>query len=468
MVMTTASAVWILAFLLVPPLVAAVLYVLPRLPGQLRIPIVRPALAALAFSCSYVRKPWYQEVFFEDYRGVDRGFGVTIPDFLFFGFLIWLLIGGDGWRKRVWWPTNTTLFLALLAVSCLSLLQSQVSYFGFFTIHKFVRGLILYWVVVNLVHDRKDVVAVLSGVFLSILFQFGLVIYDKYVTGAVVNRVVGAFPHPNSLAMYCELVIPVALALVIVGTRSRRLNLVCALTVIAGVICVIFTKSRASLAIMSTTICLVPLVCFLIRPSVRVVGVIAAGLLVMSAIGAAAAPQILERFHEAPKESEQTREYFNNAAVAMADHYRFGTGINSYSWMLANTRYYWYVYPDKIGIENPRAFRYSARGKSRLGTCHNIYLLFAAETGWIGMIVFLLFILRFYVHNLWHYLRAIDPEYKAILLGLLAGFWSIHLQGTLEWVWRQTAFFYLFILLSGLMVAIARLQPRRQVVLSRA
>jgi len=142
----------------------------------------------------------------------------------------------------------------------------------------------------------------------------------------------------------------------------------------------------------------------------------------------------------------------------MANHYTFGTGLNSYSWMLGNTEYYWYVYPDKVDtVEDLDAFRESKRGMSRLGTAHHIYLLFAAETGWLGMWTFILFLLRFYLKNFFLLLKARDEYYQAILLGLFIGFSTLHLQGLLEWIFRQTQVFYLFFILSGLMVAIGNI-----------
>jgi len=94
---------------------------------------------------------------------------------------------------------------------------------------------------------------------------------------------------------------------------------------------------------------------------------------------------------------------------------------------------------------------------SRLGTAHHIYLLFAAETGWLGMWTFILFLLRFYLKNVVLLLKAHDPYYQAILLGLFIGFSTLHLQGLLEWIFRQTQVFYLFLILSGLMVAIGNI-----------
>ena len=70
------------------------------------------------------------------------------------------------------------------------------------------------------------------------------------------------------------------------------------------------------------------------------------------------------------------------------------------------------------------------------------------------MVVMIIFILRYYIRNIVLLFRARDEYYHALLLGLLVGFSVLHLQGMLEWILRQTQVFYLFCILSGLMVSI--------------
>ena len=384
-------------------------------------------------------------------------FAVTIPDLFFFGFFFWFLLGGSG-QKLILWPCNATLWTLMIVISIISLTGCAVAYYGLFTVHKFIRGLILLWVMVNVVRGRKDVQAVITGLMAAVIFQGANVFWAKYVTHSVVNRSVGSFPHPNSLAMYVDLIIPAILALILAQGFTRKENRWAVAALFLGMLCVVFTKSRAALVIMIGALGSVTAISVVVKPTARKVGIIFIGFLLVDLIGVAVAPRIIKRFQSAPKASEETREYFNSAAKAMANHYTFGTGLNSYSWMLGNTEYYWYVYPDKVDtVDDPEEFRESKQGMSRLGTAHHIYLLFAAETGWLGMWVFILFLLRFYLKNFVLLLKARDEYYQAILLGLFVGFSTLHLQGLLEWIFRQTQVFYLFLVLSGLMVAIGNI-----------
>jgi hypothetical protein len=443
--MKLASILGIITFLIGVPSVLVSLFSNPKLR--------RPFLTLLAFSTCYVKKPLYMEVFFVPYRGVDRGFGVTVPDLLCFGFFLWIILGGSK-DKIIWWPYNTILWQLLIAVSVLSLISSSVAYYGLFTLHKIIRGYILYWVIVNLVREKEDVAAVVSGVMGAVIFQSGVVIWDKYITHTVVNRSIGSFPHPNSLAMYVDLVTPMVLAVVLAGGFSKSATRMAMLAILGGVVCIIFTKSRASLVIMGASLALVTGLSILLKPSGKKIAIALVGFLLVDILGVIAAPKIIERFQKAPEASELTRVYFNQAARAMADNKLFGMGLNSYSWTLANTDYYWYVYSEERGtVKDEDEFRDSRMGQSRLGTAHHIYYLFAAETGWTGMIIFILFLARYYLHNVVLLFRTKNEYYQAILLGLLVGFSTLHLQGLLEWIFRQTQVFFLFCVLSGLMVA---------------
>lgn len=435
-------AAWILGVLSV----AGLLFVIPDLH--------RWILTLLAFTTCCIMKPFYQEVFFQTYRGTDRGFGVTIPDLLFFGYFFFLLLGSTK-RKLIGWPYNMTPGLSLILISSISLIGSQVLLYGLFTIYKLICGLVLYWVIVNVVKEKADIEAIITGLVTAVIFQGLLVSWQKFVTQSVVYRATGTFPHPNTLAMYVNLIVPIALSLLLSNTLMKRQNKWAVLTILSGILCTVFSKSRAGLVLMLGAIVLTTVISVLIKPSFRNVCIVVSGLVTLSILGVIVTPQIANRFETAPEESAQTRAYFNRAARAMATTHFFGVGINGYSWTVANTSYYWIVYADLLADEpNPQAFRESPLGQDRLGTVHHIYYLFASETGWTGMGIFILCIVRFYGCNLVSVLRSTDNYCRAVLLGTLIGFTTLHLQGFLEWAFRQTSLFYLFLLISGLVTAI--------------
>ncbi len=451
---TEGNVGWTLLYLAAPPFLAFLLWARPD--------FERPVLAVLAFTTCHIHKPLYMEVMFRNYRGTDRGYGVTPTDLLVAGLLLWLLATGRDRRSRIWLPWNTVPYLGLAVVACISVCQSPVPDLGFFTLYKLLRGFLLYWVVVNCVRSRKEVKAVLAGLLATLIFQGWVVFYDKWITGAVVYRVVGTFPHPNSLAMYVNMVLPLALALLLVGGRLRLRDLFLVSLVAGGLILVVFTRSRAAMVLAAGVVLFQPIYQFFLGPSRRIVILVGCGLFVLAALGAALGPSIQRRFRSAPDQSALTRIYFNDAARAMARDHTFGVGLNAYSWTVANTEYYWLVYPDKADVPDRLAFRQSEAGHRRLGTAHNIYYLWAAEIGWWGLGFWLLWAGRFLLRNLVEIRRNRHPADRALLLGLLLAAVTFHMQGWLEWVGRQTQVFYLFLLLAGLLVALGRIRREGQ------
>ncbi|MDK2972919.1 MAG: hypothetical protein PWP23_2674 [Candidatus Sumerlaeota bacterium] len=456
--MTAASAAGILVFLLGVPAIAALLFAFPR--------HRRLLLALMVFTICYVKKPFYQEVFFVNYRGVDRGFAVTIPDLFFFGFFLFALLGGLK-RKLVWIPFNSVPWFFVILISALSLVGTEVPFYGTFTIHKFIRCWILYWVVVNVVREKEDVYAVLAGLAASLVFQGFLVFWSKYITGSVVNRSVGSFRHPNTLAMYVDLIGPMLMGALLSGRLPRRLNTLALVAIFAGFVSVIFTKSRAAIVLVPAALGCVIAVSLVMKPTARKMAIASVGMAGALLVLAIAMPRIVRRFQTAPEESAETRHYFNDAAKAMADENPVGIGINLYSWSLANTDYYWYVYPDMVDVPDPEEFRESIRGQSRLGTAHHIYWLYAAEIGYVGCGFFVLHLAIFSGLTAWVFIREKDRLHKGIALGILVGTTFHHVHGTLEWIFRQTEVQYLYFIQMGLIVAIWRMRPARSGVTPR-
>lgn len=447
--MTLASLGGILAFFFGSGAVTVALYTHSKFQSL--------CLWLMVFTTCYIKKPFYQEVFFINYRGVDRGFGVTLPDLFFFGFFIFLVSGGS--KKRLnWLPFNSIPWFLLILVSILSLFGSLDPLLGMFSIHKLIRCWILYFVTVNIIRTRYDVTVVLSALTTAMLLQGGIVFWDKYITGRVVNRSIGSFRHPNTLAMYTNLIIPTLMGVYMISSFKSKVKQFLAPAITIGFINVLFTKSRAAMLLTPAALAFVSLISLMLKPTARKNLVMISGCVVAIIIGSMALPRLINRFAAAPKESAQTREYFNDAARAMARDNLFGIGINQYSNALEHTHYYWYVYADKEDVEDQDEFRESRQGQSRLGTVHHIYWLYAAETGYIGMFLFIWHCIWFMLYNLWLFIKEKDELFKSIYLGLLISAGISHIHGLLEWIFRQTEVQFLFFILMGMMVAMARIR----------
>lgn len=447
--MTAASLAGILAFIFGSAAVTLGLFLFSRYHSVF--------LGLLVFTTCYVKKPLYQEVFFVNYRGVDRGFGVTLPDLFFFGFFFYILLGG--WRRRVdWLPFNSIPWFLLIIISTISVIGSLDPLLGLFTIHKFVRCWVLYFVIVNVIRHRSDLKVVLLAMACAIVFQGIVVFWDKYITGQVVNRSIGTFRHPNTLAMYTDLILPVLTGAFLTTAISRRMRTLFAVAILAGFVSVLFTKSRAAMLLLPAALGSVVVLSVIIKPTARKFAILVSGVVLASIIVSMALPRLIQRFEAAPKESAETRTYFNDAARAMANDNLFGVGINLYSLALSDTHYYWYVYPDRVDVPDPEGFRETVQGQSRLGTAHHIYWLYAAETGYPGLVIFIVHIGAFWVYNLILFFREKDHLFKSLFLGMLVATTFHHIHGLLEWIFRQTEVQFLYFILMGSMVAMVRIR----------
>jgi hypothetical protein len=441
--MSAASLLGILVFMCGVP---AVTYVLLYFPKWRRV-----CITLMVFFTCHIKKPFYQEVFYIFYRGVDRGYGVTIPDLFFFGFALYLLIKKP--YKLKWAPFPLVAWWLVILCSILSLANAGVISYGLFTIHKFIRAAVLFWVIINIIRDKRDIQAVLSGFTAALMWQGTVVIWNKYIAATTVNRVTGSFNHPNALAMYLDLILPVIWACYMEKVLPRRAAKWALPAIGLAFVSVIFTKSRAGIVLMPLTLFGTTCLSVVLKPTAHKIGVALVAILAGAIVMSAAMPTIIRRFESAPKQSAETRHYFNDAARAMAQERLFGCGINQYSWSLDNTDYYWYMYPEALKLKDPEEFRESEYGRSRLGTAHHIYYLFLGEIGWPGLAAFVLLLAVVYVKTLWGLVRAKDPLTRALMCGMTLSFALLYLHGTLEWVWRQTQTMYLYFILAGLMVA---------------
>jgi O-antigen ligase len=94
------------------------------------------------------------------------------------------------------------------------------------------------------------------------------------------------------------------------------------------------------------------------------------------------------------------------------------------------------------------------RYEKQAGVVHHIYWLTAAETGYLGLAVFLIVIARF----AW---RAGGCGWRSrslqgiLLIALALGFCTLHASGFLEWAARISPVTYLFAITAGISVGFA-------------
>jgi O-antigen ligase len=230
----------------------------------------------------------------------------------------------------------------------------------------------------------------------------------------------------------------------VINDKSRGLIRLCYWAALGmGTLIVLATFSRGALAVMAVCYMLVVTLSMYDRISMSKLKMLAIMGLAILPIIIKVAPSIIERFESAPVNAELSRHQANDAAIAMANSGWLGIGINNYSHAVNNTDFSRYV-----PLEIDR------------GIVHNVYLLHAAEMGWIGLVVFLLLIGRFIWLALGITIKRENNIVSHIAIGILASMLALWLQSSLEWAFRQTYIVVEYFMLAGFLAALPRVRKK--------
>jgi O-antigen ligase len=207
----------------------------------------------------------------------------------------------------------------------------------------------------------------------------------------------------------------------------------------------VLSLSRGTLAMTAMAFAATLLVSCVQRFSSRKIIIVAAGGVAAGLVLLKEHAAIMDRFQNAPVESEEARVLFNQAAAAMLRDHPFGVGLNQFSHSLDLAGY-----ADRLGIGL----------QDRAGLAHHVFWLTAAETGIVGIATFLLMLAVPLWVTVAGAVRLRGTGRGHLLLGAAVGMIAMHVHGTAEWVSRQTPVSYLFWIVAGLAYGLTR-RPSR-------
>ena len=375
----------------------------------------------------------------ELYRGDTRGFEFGVTDWMVISLILVMIISPRWQKKRPQvFPPNTTLMIFYLMLAVATLFVSYVPVYGAFGVSKILRAMAVYWVAYNYLRTEKDLRFFLLILAAIVAFEFMLVIQQR-LSGFY--RTHGSLPHSNTLAIYINMMNMIFLSFVLNDRSKGWTRYLYWVTLGMGSLIVLATFSRGALAVMVLCYMLVIILSTFdrLRPSkLLVIGLLA---LVALPIALKVTPSIIKRFETAPVNAELSRHQANDAAIAMAGSSWLGVGINNYSYAVNNTSFSQFV-----PLEVDR------------GIVHNIYLLHAAEMGWLGLFVFVLMIARFQWMAIKLILKRQDTVISHVAIGIFAAMTALWIQSLLEWAFRQTYITVEFFMLAGFLAALPRVQ----------
>ena len=372
----------------------------------------------------------------EHYRGTSRGFEIGIVDLVTLMFFFLILLKPK-FKLRI--PRGSFLYLIYFLISVISIKNSAVTLYSWFEVLAMVKMYFYFLVWYNYFIDFDHIQQVINMFPVLIVYIFMMTVYQWRMG---IYQPPGPFPHQNSLSMYIVTIAGILLAtllevklkqfwmLYVVGVFGLCCLIECLTLSRGGVICyggccalIIFLSFTVGFKAKKVLIFI--LVCF-----ISLVGVLSY------------ANSIYNRFMYAPESSWNCRENLATSAINMANDKFFGIGLNNFG--------------VKVNADYPYSKHKMPPGFKE-GLVESIYLMVAAETGWLNLGVLITFFAYFYIVNLRNIFRYRDHRMVYLPIGLAGGLAAIFAQSYLEWVLKQRCNFYQMMLFFAMIMTMDRL-----------
>ena len=338
--------------------------------------------------------------------------------------------------------------LAYFAVVTLSIVIAQNALLAVFEIFLLLQSFLLFVYIVKWVQNRNDLLFVVTMLLIGLAIESFLIIGVRiighnvsvaHITARIdANlRVGGTLGNPNTAGGYLALLSATCLG-VLLTPLKRRYKFLAGLAFGLSSMALVLTFSRGgwvTFAISVTLFCL--LAYFWGRLNLRVILIIAViDVLVFLIFGDA----ILTRLFGDDKGAAYSRIEMMELAIRMIKDYPLiGVGSNNFGIMLKN-----YITPEFYN--------------KKLHTVHNKYLLVWAETGIIGLVAFLVFLLSV-VRQGWLTWKLDDRFLSPIALGFTVAVVGQMAHMSVD-LFHNRSQVQLFWLVAGFITAMRYLKPQ--------
>ncbi len=411
---------------------ALILFAAPAIAAWLRTnpPKAHWAWAMLTF-LPFVIEPWQLDAApyaTPMWSGYVKGWQVTMLDAVAFGIIF-------GTRKR--WPRMVLLlpFLAYIFVTFLSVMQARFPNLAMSYVVQLLRVFLVFLAAARVAEMERGERALLTGLILGLSVQAGYAIWAR-ANGALQTG--GSLGHQNLLGFVSHMALMPAFAMFLaVRWPGRAL-----VGVIAGLIVVALTASRATIALAGFGLLVTLLLSIGLRFTGRKAAIGVAAVVILAASFPLAQAALERRFaaqNTTFLSEDMERVAFERAAKSIISAYPLGIGPNHYVFV-ANTE----GYSTRAGVN------WSSGNRS--AHVHNSYLLVGAESGYPGVIALVLLLCSaiFYAFNTAFRFR--DRVGSELLVGVGAGLVAIALHGLVEWMFVISPVQYVFAGSLGLIV----------------
>lgn len=378
-----------------------------------------------------------------------------------------------GRNPRLYCPKVAFIWIAIAILGVYSLIAGP---FRLTVSHELVRMakiLVMFLVVTNELRTPERILHCGNGLILGVLVQssvgvmqfirkkhLGLELLGETGKGTLKQLAaesisserafrVGAFMnHPNIFGCFLAILIPLAIALFLrrSGWGSKAFHLAAAGL---GMVALIGTMSRSGWLSCAASVTFLAVVMILHEGSRRrSLLAIAAAAAVLLVVCVALSDRIATRLFASKEGAMVSRSEYIDTATAMIERKPImGWGLNSYVW---------HAY--SFTRQGARAAR--KQYKQWLPPVHNIYYLWTAELGFVGLFVHLALFLAILRSGLKNF-KVRDELLFAINAACVAGLLAIMIDGWFSFTWRINSIMRVFWVIAAIIMAIQRLRARR-------
>jgi O-antigen ligase len=388
------------------------------------------------------------------------GVAIGTTEILLFILLIQWLVTATRRRneERIqWFPAITLPTLALIVMSCVSMLAARNITLSLFDVLMYVKMLIFFLFLANNIRDSSDLSLVLSALFLGLVMESGIMLAQYYSGSALglvgteelsnfvaykrdarlVLRPGGTVGNVNGFARYLGYLLPIASVLMLT-TREGKLFALSFVAALGGLVALIITQSRSvwgayaiAMALAMVFILTRQLITLRTLKRLSLASVLLVGLAIF--YGETVYTRLTGDDHGSANSRVTTARV---AFSIINDHPVIGVGANNYD---SYIRQYW-------RIEDPF---------TKVAVVHNNYLLILAEIGVLGFAAFAWLLLALLVRTLMA-MKARVKYFREVAVGLFASVVCFLLASLADGYKSSLTLMYLFWTVAAITEALIR------------
>ncbi len=383
-----------------------------------------------------------------DWRGTSRGFALSLVDILSCIVLFSMLF--DSKCKVSLCPPGVWLYWIYFALTLLSGFGAvHLAPWGFEVVKMFWMY-VFFLAVYNYLRNTKELWPLFYAICGTLIFMLLYGMYQKYIIGTF--QIPSTLPHQNSLSLYVSL-----FGCLILGTMlNEKSNIFQTLLLAAGFISttllIIFSYSRGGMACYFLGLTFIGIMSVLFSKMTPKKATLAiAGILLISMFTIYALPRIIYRFKYAPEKSALTRVNLNKAAVRLANQFKLGVGANNFCEYSGPFKPYAREQHENLKTDDET----SPYG----GIVETIYLLVAAECGWLGLVSLLAWFWYYLIQGLILCVQLRNRVCCGVIIGACGGLTANYIQSLMEWSLKQYGNFYQIMLIFALIAVLVVEKP---------